>query len=318
MSEPTKTSYSSYGKIAPALTTNDSHSSNGRMAPGVTTIGIIGCGNIGSAVLAGFLRASRGASEKSPGASLRLVVTTKSETSAKRLRAEHVADAHRVTVLVGENVRAMEEADVIILALLPCDALGLMKTMGVYAAVACKPVISLMFGVSFSTLEAWLGATLGDRKRGLYMFRAIPNMAARICKSMTVIDENFTHSGSRQDVTRLLEMIGKVKYLPTGQFQLGATLANASMAMAAVASKGITDGCVDQGLRKGEALEMSAQVLKGMAGLFEEGTYPVELTESITSQGYTTQSMWDLEKKGVRVAFAEAVVQAAKSLRNYY
>lgn len=140
----------------------------------------------------------------------------------------------------------------------------------------------------------------------------MPNSAARVCQSITIIDTEVDTEGipTRQfsSATWLFEKVGKVKLVPLEQFDASVMLAGGSMTMMALPLKGVLDGAVALGLTKRDVLAFSAQMLKGMAGLLEDGTSPAPLSESMSNQwNYMTRKLWDLEKKGIRVAFAEAM-----------
>lgn len=93
-------------------------------------------------------------------------------------------------------------------------------------------------------------------------------------------------------------------------------LAGTATAMASVAVKGIVE-CVAKGMTRRDATEISAQILAGMADLITEGVGFSEMIESTAStRGYATQSMWDLEKQGFGLAYAEATAKAIKQLED--
>ncbi|OJJ08886.1 hypothetical protein ASPVEDRAFT_35013 [Aspergillus versicolor CBS 583.65] len=151
-----------------------------------------------------------------------------------------------------------------------------------------------------------------DDYKPVCFIRAVPNSAVMVCQSMTVIDTEADTEGipTRQfsSTTWLCEKVGKVKLVPLEQFDASVMLAGGSMTMMALPLKGVLDGAVALGLTKRDVLAFSAQMLKGMAELLEDGTSPAELSESMSNQwNYMTRKLSNLEKKGIRVAFAEAM-----------
>ncbi|KAK1142363.1 hypothetical protein N8T08_007915 [Aspergillus melleus] len=281
------------------------------------TIAFIGCGNMGSAILGGILDATR--EESKAGATpkiSRFIVSTKSAASAERLRSTFDADKDRVTIGHGQNLRAIQEADIILLACKPFLAAEILSETGVPQALEGKLMISIMAGKNPTEIHNFIYPS-GCSGKAPIIVRAMPNVASRIRQSLTIIEENpDLPENLSETVTWMFSQIGTVKYLPSNQFDAGGHLAGASMAILTVPLDGILDGCVVEGIRRAEALEMAAQVLTGMAGLLREGDHPALMRESISSpRGCTIQSLLTLERQGVRGAFADSLINGVKHLR---
>ncbi|PLB44967.1 pyrroline-5-carboxylate reductase [Aspergillus steynii IBT 23096] len=282
----------------------------------MSTIAFIGCGNMGSAILGGILDATREdfQSGTTPKIS-RFIVSTKSAGSADRLRKTFQADEARVTVGHGQNLRACQEADIIMLACKPFLAKEILQEQGIAQALQGKFVISIMAGMKPNDIKEIF--RYGSWVPTMTVARAMPNVASRIRQSLTIIEENSELSEDMSEtLTWMFSQIGTVKWLPSNQFDIGGHLAGASMAIFSTPLDGILDGCVVEGMRRAEALEMAAQVLTGMAGLLKEGDHPALMRESISSpRGCTIQSLLTLERQGVRGAFADSMINGVKHLR---
>uniref|UniRef100_A0A8H7K1K2 Pyrroline-5-carboxylate reductase catalytic N-terminal domain-containing protein n=1 Tax=Bionectria ochroleuca TaxID=29856 RepID=A0A8H7K1K2_BIOOC len=221
------------------------------------TLAIVGCGNMGSAILSGLLDATR--SQSDPPVSSFIAVTNTVE-SADRLRCRFEQDKSRLLVRHGASVWAMEQADIVILG--------------------CKPYMAeLILG------EEGAGDALsGSSCRGPYVVRAMPNVAAKVRKSMTIIEHNPTLPDELNNaLSWIFSQIGEVKVLATDQFDIGSMLVGSSMAILSVGLDGILDGCVMEGIRRSEALEMAAQSLLGMAELLRQGEQLAAYRESVSS-----------------------------------
>ncbi|OGM48455.1 pyrroline-5-carboxylate reductase [Aspergillus bombycis] len=262
-----------------------------------TTLAFIGCGNMGSAILSGLLDATR--SEPATAKITHFTVSTKSATSAAKLRAEYAADSSRVTVAHGANVRAMQDADIVMLACKPFLAQSILAEPGVSAALVGKFVISVMAGKTPAEIMEFIygdGGSAQTTENRPVIVTAMPNVAARLRQSMTII--------------------GTVKFVAPDLVNAGSMVSGAAMALMSLAVDGIMDGAVMEGFRRPDAMEVSAQVLEGLAGLLREGVHPAVLRESISSpKGCTIQGLYALEKNGVRGAYAEALVRGIKHLR---
>ncbi|KAF9885557.1 delta 1-pyrroline-5-carboxylate reductase [Aspergillus nanangensis] len=235
------------------------------------TLAFIGCGNMGSAILSGLLdatRADNSATASSPPKLSHFIINTKTATSADRLRTQFQSDASRVEVLHAQNVRAMQTADVILLACKPFLAAEILREPGVQDALAGKFVISIMAGMTPDEIAECIfpsSSSSEDQQQQQgrpVIVRAMPNVAARLRKSLTIVEESASLSAERAELlTWMFEQIGAVKYLGPELFDAGGMVAGASMAMFTMPLDGLLDGSVVLGIRRSEALEMVTQVL---------------------------------------------------------
>jgi pyrroline-5-carboxylate reductase len=279
---------------------------------------------MGSAILSGLLDATRPTTTTDSNATSSakiswFIVSTKSAASAQRLCDEFQADESRVHIAHSQNLAAMQEADIVLLACKPYLAEEVLGEPGVREALAGKLVISIMAGKTPEDIERYIyGDSPADENESkAIIVRAMPNVAARLRQSMTIIESNDDLSEDMADtVTWIFEQIGKVKFLATDLFDIGSMLVGSSIAVLTVPLDGILDGCVAEGLRRADALEMAAQNLIGMAGLLREGVHPAVLRESISSpRGCTIQGLLTVEKEGVRGACAQAMIDGARHLK---
>ncbi|KAM5357760.1 hypothetical protein ACJZ2D_015927 [Fusarium nematophilum] len=242
-------------------------------------------GNMGSAILSGLLDATR--SQPHPRIS-RFIVVTKSVESADRLRGRFEQDKSRLLVRHGASVWAMQQADIILLGCKPHMAEHVLGEGGVREALSGKFLISVLAGKTPQVLESYIHQNL-DRAQGPYVVRAMPNVAARI---------------------------GKVKVLATDVFDIGSLLVGSSMAILSVGLDGILDGCVLEGIRRPEALEMAAQSMLGMAELLRQGEQPAAYRESVSSpRGGTIAAILTVEKAGMRGTFAQSIIDGTKRIQ---
>ncbi|KAB8223486.1 pyrroline-5-carboxylate reductase dimerization-domain-containing protein [Aspergillus novoparasiticus] len=280
----------------------------------MATLAFIGCGNMGSAILDGLLEATR--SEPQNSKIEYFIATTKSAASAEKLSEKYRSDPSRVLVASGSNVKVMEQSDIILLACKPFLAQSILSEPGVAKALRGKFVISVMAGKTPAEIMEYIYGTSPPGNRPVIV-TAMPNVAARLRQSMTIIEENPALSKDQAEIlTWIFEQIGTVKFVAPDLVNAGSMVSGAAMALLTLAVDGIMDGAVMEGFRRPDAMEVSAQVLEGLAGLLREGVHPAVLRESISSpRGCTIQGLYALEKNGVRGAYAEALVRGIKHLR---
>ncbi len=134
----------------------------------IMKIGIIGCGNMGSAIARGIL------SEKI----LPFNNIYVSDKDSQKTRLLH----RKFGIRVGTNEDTAKRCDYIIIALKPQDS----KSVMVMISKELKPskhLISVMAGVTISKIESLIG-------RKTAVTRAMPNMAAVAGKSITALSHN--------------------------------------------------------------------------------------------------------------------------------
>ena len=288
-------------------------------------------GNMGSAILNGLLEATRNI----PNPPIRtFIVSTKTSASAERLHATlHAADKDRVRFTPNDNLTAMANADIILLACKPFLAESILSQSGVWDAAKNKLIISVMAGPTIAQILGYMrpcSRGSGPKGEGEVEYaespaptvvRVQPNVAARLRQSMTVVEVDDSSEGeeglqAKGTVEWIFKQVGEVQFVAPSVFDVSALLVGASMAWGAVALDGVLDGCVAGGLRRPEALEMAAQTLAGMAALLKDGVHPAVLREGISSpRGCTIQGILELERAGVRGSFADALLKGVEHLQ---
>ena len=273
---------------------------------------------MGSAILGGILDATR-AENSSDSKISRFIISTKTDQSGERLRSTFKADEHRIRFLHSQNVQAMKDADIVLLACKPYMAEDVLGQDGVRDALAGKFVISVLAGKTTQELEKFIYKdTPANEEKKPFIVRTQPNMAASLRQSMTIIENpNPALPESLSDVlVWIFEQIGKVKFLTQDLFNTGTMLCGSAMGILSVPVEGMLDGGVAEGLRRADGLELVAQALSGLADLLKSGAHPAVLRENISSpRGCTIQSVLRLEREAVRGTFADAVIDGVKHLR---
>ncbi|KAL3480003.1 hypothetical protein BJX99DRAFT_221081 [Aspergillus californicus] len=289
------------------------------------TLAVIGCGNMGSAILSGILDATTtSGGEKCPFS--RIIACTKSQLSSKNLQTRYAGHASPVELRfqAGDNTSAAKQADVVMLGCKPYLVETVLKEEGLADALANKLVVSIIAGKTPKVLAEYITENESYESKSkpkpktstIQVARAIPNVAASVRESMTIIElpENATQRDT-EIIQWMFSQIGQVKVLGPELFDAG-TMLMASVATLSVAVDGILDGCVAEGIRRPEASEMTAQCLLGLARLLQDGHHPALLREAISSpKGCTIQGLLAVEKGGVRSAFAESIIDGAGHLR---
>lgn len=251
----------------------------------------------------------------------RFIACTKTAESAERLKATFPVEQRSLVEVTSSQevpVEIMKRADVIVLGFKPFMAEDVLGSAGVRDALAGKLVISLLAGQTPHDL-IWMvrGGSSGSFADPVVV-QVNPNMGARFRESMTMIGipQEPIPAQMKEVVDWVFNQVGAIKYLPPSQMNLGSVVGGAALAIMTVPIEGILDGCVAEGLRRPEAMELVLQGIRGLSAALESGIHPAVLRESISSpRGCTIQSLLSLERAGSRANYADAIIQGTQHLK---
>lgn len=258
-----------------------------------TTIGIIGTGNMGSALVRGWLRAG------DPG--LRLLVWDKVEDAARRLlTCEAVAMPPSLEWLV-------EQADPLVVVVKPKDAVSVLQSLAPLLRSGQK-LISCMAGVDLAQLRAWAGPAP-------VLFRIMPNLGVELgAGAVAVTDEPGGPAADLQAVIDLLSQLGLTFAVPEDMLDAVTALAGSGPALLAVAVEALEDGAVAAGLPRALARRLVRRAARTTAcALPSFGDSPSRLRDAVTSDApRETSVLARFRKRGVADFYRAAVVAAAR------
>ncbi|MBL0707431.1 MAG: pyrroline-5-carboxylate reductase [Sulfurimonas sp.] len=167
--------------------------------------------------------------------------------------------------------------------------------------------------VIFSVLA---GTSLAKIKQNLNpqaVVRTMPNLAASVGRSMTTMtgDEEF-----KEEAFELLGTIGKTRWLQSEkEIDIATALAGSGPAYLALIAEALTDGAVEQGLRRDDAMDIMRGLFGGFGELIQD-VHPAILKDGVMSPGGTTAAGYRaLEDAGVRGACMNAINRAYKKAK---
>jgi pyrroline-5-carboxylate reductase len=255
------------------------------------TLLIVGGGRMGEALLAGLLAAGHPADE--------LCVAEVSEPRRQQLVA-----AHPGVTITGE----VAPCGGAVLAVKPGDVPAAARAV---ADVGVRRVLSVAAGVTTASIEAAAG-------RELAVVRAMPNTPALIGAGAAAISPGST--ADEEDMAwaeRILGAVGIVVRLPETALDAVTGLSGSGPAYLFLVAEAMVEAGVLAGLPHDVAETLTFQTLLGSSRLLAEGgSAPADLRASVTSPGGTTAAgVRELEGRGVRAAFLDAVAAATRRSR---
>lgn len=277
---------------------------------------------MGIAILSGILDSlSSSSTDRSdkplpPKLPSRFNACVRSDRSAKRISSELSAHTSRLSVRQNDNVAAVREADVILLACKPFYVADVLSAPGIKEALQGKLLISILAGVPVSQIEALLYPDVSHeqvRDKHLTVIRTMPNTCSKVREGMTVLEtpspplENDTYNL----VWWMMSRIGLVSEVAPNAMDACTALCGSGPAFVALVMEALADGGVAMGIPRAEANVMAAQVVRGTTGLVQAGEHPAILREKTsTPGGCTIGGLCVLEEGAVRGVVSRAVREA--------
>lgn len=261
-------------------------------APYHYALGVIGVGNMGAALVAGFVKRE---------------VLAPGEVCLCDLAAERVATlSGELGVVAADDARALvSQSGAVLLAVKPQSLPDLLASLS-GAFHDDQLVISIAAGVTLAKLRSLIG-------EGVALVRVMPNILCTVQESASAYAPSPEVSSEQLAfVDSLLASVGLA--LPVEEKLLDAVtgLGGSGPAFAAVFCEALADGGVAAGLPRQMAERLAAQVLVGTGRWILEKGSPAQLKDQVTSPaGTTIAGLQRLEAGGLRAAALRAVVAAA-------
>lgn len=243
----------------------------------------------------------------------KFIACVRRKDSAKKIQAALGSYRMAPKIYMNENLKAVEEAEVILLGCKPQMFKEILGAPGIKEALAGKLLISILAGVTVDHIEKFLYGKSDSVAKPCRVVRVMPNTASFVRESMTVIATSSPPlSPAWEDlVTWIFSRIGRVVHLPPSAMDASTALCGSGPAFVALVLEALADGGVAMGLPRAESQLMAAQVMMGTAGLVISGEHPAILRDKVsTPGGCTIGGLLVLEEGRVRGSVARAVREA--------
>lgn len=268
----------------------------------VETIAVIGCGNMGGAILVGFI--------KRQGIAASRVIAC----DANRERLDVIGKEIGCETVTDPKVAA-KRADVVVLAVKPKDANGVLESIGLAMKERATPPIiaSVVGGLRVETVEKAVG-------RGARVVRVMPNIACMVGLGLSTLYAPSVNDRTR--VEQLFRGVGETIVVEReDDLDIATGLCASAPAFIFQTIEALADGGVKMGLSREISQAMAAKMVRGAAAMMiETGLHPAQLKDMVASPaGTTIAGIHVLEEAGIRGAFISAVeasVTKARSMRN--
>ncbi|GME36355.1 putative pyrroline-5-carboxylate reductase protein [Neofusicoccum parvum] len=285
------------------------------------TLTVLGCGVMGNAILGGVMAAlddpsgpSTADEQVPPRLPTKFVACDAWEGAPDAIRSVLGKYNKPLEIFVNDNLAGAKAADVVLLACKPYMLAEVLGAPGMREALDGKLIMSILAGVSVEQIEQTLYPDGLPKQNPCRVVRVMPNTAALVRQSMTVISQPTPPLSKDQTalVTWIFNRVGKVVQLPPHLMDASTALCGSGPAFVALILEGLADGAVAMGIPRKEAQLMAAQMMKGTTGLvLEENRHPSILKDMVsTPGGCTIGGLLTLEEGAVRGQVARAVREA--------
>lgn len=246
---------------------------------------IVGCGNMGGAMLAGWL-----AGGINPG---------------------------RITVV--DPVLERVPDGVTLLRDLPELACGVV-VLGIKPQLLgdVVPTLAPLIGANSILLSILAGVELESLARAFPdaggLARLMPNLAASLGKSPLALTGRGLDTDARHAIDALLAPLGRSEWLDEGSFDLVTALAGSGPAFVYRFLDALASGAAALGMAPDQAERLALATVEGAAALAASAdTPPRELARRVTSPGGTTEAgLQVLDQGGALAGLIEATLRAAR------
>ena len=258
------------------------------------TLGILGCGTVGEAMVRGLIGSGS-------LAATRLSVSTRRTEAAAALATRHGV---RATV---DNLAIARESSAVLVSLKPQQLQGVLDGDEMRAALRGKLVLSTAAGVRLEQIRRWLPESP--------LIRAMPNTPCTIGEGMTIVSRGPLATDAHvQTALRLFGTVGRCLELEERSMDVVTALNSSGPAFAYLIIEALAEGGVMMGLRRDVAMQIAAQMLQGSARMvLQTGLHPAALKDQVTTPaGCTIAGLLTLEDGRIRSVLARAVEEATR------
>ena len=251
-------------------------------------LGVIGAGNMGEAILRGYLNSGYASGAKTAVFDLD---QQKCQALEKDLGVQVAASLEEL----------IEKSDMLLIAVKPNVCTHLFSEQ--FERFSGKAVISIAAGWGGERLKQALPATAR-------ILRVMPNTPAMIGEGMIVFESGDSLTKEEHVFAEtLFGSVGDVVSVEPKLMDAVTAVSGSGPAYVYLFIEALADGGVKAGLPRPIALKLAAQTVKGSAMMVSEtGIHPGELKDRVCSPGGTTiEAVSVLEQKGFRGAVIAAV-----------
>lgn len=252
------------------------------------TIGFIGCGNMGKAMVEGIMKAKVVDGDH-------MIVSNAHPEKLQELSSFY-------DFYISDNETVAMNADILFLAVKPYMYHSIIEAIKDHVK-ADAIIVDIAAGIEIKDMYEMFG-------RKLKVVKAMPNTPALVLEGMTAISYGeLLEEEDQEQILEIFESFGKACVVDEHLMDAVAAVSGSSPAYVFMFIEAMADGAVFQGMPRKDAYQFAAQAVLGAAKMvLSTGKHPGELKDMVCSPGGTTiEAVAKLEEKGMRSAVIEAM-----------
>ena len=260
------------------------------------TIGFIGCGNMGGAILKGILKSGKVSNKEI------LVSASNQERTTKR--------AEEYGVQPSSNNEIANTCDIVFLAVKPYYTEAVLTEVKDDWRKSGQIVVSVVTGWNLKRLYTLI-------PEEVTVVNTMPNTPCNVGAGVFAINAEAEMTESeRETVVSLIEGLGEVVYIHENQIEALSGVCGCGPAYYYMMIEAMADGGVAMGLPRNLALQLAAQAAVGAGKMvLETQQHPGALKDAVCSpKGSTILGVHELEKGAFRGTVMNAVITATKKM----
>ncbi|MCK5312119.1 MAG: pyrroline-5-carboxylate reductase [Desulfobacteraceae bacterium] len=259
------------------------------------TIGFIGSGNMGEALISGLVLSKAAKPEN-------IICSDIAEDLL-----QDIQEKYNVKTTT-DNIEVAKKSEIVIYATKP-QILGAVLKETASALDTSKLVISIAAGVPLAAIALGLS-------KELRLIRVMPNICAFVKESATAIAAGeYATKNDIELATAIFNSVGRTVFIQENILMDAFTgLSGSGPAYIFIIVEAMADAGVKMGLSRKDSLFLSTQTVLGAAKLLlESGEHPGQLKDRVASPGGTAiAGIHTLEQGGLRTTLINAIESATK------
>lgn len=273
------------------------------------TIGFIGAGNMGEAIIGAVIRSALCRPENIFAADI------------QKERLDYLNTTYGIRT-TDENITLFTACDIIFLAVKPqqmASVLSGITSAPGYGVTDRKIIVSIAAGVNINKLESVLYAKLSPADQAkLPIIRVMPNTPALVLKGMSGMSPN-AHADTKDLETagRILKAMGQVIQFDETDLDAVTAMSGSGPAYVFFLAELMIKAGIRIGLNPDDAKTLTLATLEGAVALMNQGTdTPEQLRSKVTSPGGTTEAALNvMTRNQVDEHIVDAIIAAAERSR---
>ncbi|MBU2574006.1 MAG: pyrroline-5-carboxylate reductase [Elusimicrobia bacterium] len=252
-------------------------------------IAILGAGNIGSSIARGLAASGRWRPAD-------ITLTRRRADLLEAFRKEKFG-------VTSDNRGAVKRAEIIILAVGPRQAEGLVKEIRPALREGGHRLITIVSGVTIEQVAGWA-------KKKVSVVRAMSNTAIAIREAMTCLSAAPADRAALDEARAIFDALGKTLIISEELMLPATALTGCGAAFFLRSIRAASQGGIQIGFHSEEALLMAAQTARGAASLLLRGRgHPESEIDRVTTPlGCTIEGLNEMEHHGFSSAMIRGIV----------